>query len=324
MESIITLKKLIDARLAQLNLKVKPKNLYEPISYLLALGGKRFRPLLVLLTAQLRGGYNSQTLDPACAIEVFHNFTLMHDDIMDAAPLRRGEPSVHEKWNQNTAILSGDAMFVKANQLITKVNSKHLVLVMERFNETALKVCEGQQLDMDFEQLAEVSQAEYLEMIRLKTAVLLGFSMELGGLMGGFNRKDQHQLYEVGENLGLGFQLMDDLLDIYGDQQKVGKQLGGDIISNKKTFLMINALYLAGTDVRTQLDSWISMRHVDPEEKVAAVKKIYDSLGISELVKIKMEAYFAEAFRLLNTIDCNKEGLEIFTHFARGLISREG
>ena len=324
MKSIFTLRKSINARLDQLNLKAQPKNLYEPISYLLALGGKRFRPLLVLLTAQLKGTYNSQILDPALAIEVFHNFTLMHDDIMDAAPLRRGKPAVHEKWNQNTAILSGDAMFVKAYQLITKINPSHLVLAMDRFNETALQVCEGQQLDMDFEQLAEVSKEDYLEMIRLKTAVLLGFSMELGGLMGGFNRKDQHRLYGVGENLGLGFQLMDDLLDVYGDQQKVGKQVGGDIVSNKKTFLMINALDLARTEVRSQLDSWISMGHADPEEKVVAVKKIYDHLGVPELLKIKMDAYFEEAFRLLNTIDCNKEGLEIFTHFARGLIKREG
>ena len=201
MESIIALRKLIDKRLAQLDLKAQPKNLYEPISYLLALGGKRFRPLLVLLTAQLRGSLTSQILDPALALEVFHNFTLMHDDIMDAAPLRRGQPAVHEKWNQNTAILSGDAMFVKAYQLITKINPIHLSLAMNRFNETALQVCEGQQLDMDFEQLSEVSQTDYLEMIRLKTAVLLGFSMELGGLMGGFDRKDQQRLYEIGENL---------------------------------------------------------------------------------------------------------------------------
>tara|TARA_S200000501_G_scaffold96251_1_gene89523 strand:- start:717 stop:1691 length:975 start_codon:yes stop_codon:yes gene_type:complete len=324
MESIVTLRKSIDKRLAQLELKAQPKNLYEPISYLLALGGKRFRPLLVLLTAQLRGTFSSQILDPAIAVEVFHNFTLMHDDIMDTAPLRRGQPAVHEKWNQNTAILSGDAMFVKAYQLITKISPGHLPLAMERFNETALQVCEGQQLDMDFEQFSEVSQTDYLEMIRLKTAVLLGFSMELGGLMGGFDRKDQQQLYEVGENLGLGFQLMDDLLDVYGDQQKIGKQVGGDIIANKKTFLMINALDLAGTDVRRQLNVWISIRDVDPKEKVAAVKNIYDRLKIPDLVKIKMNTYFDEAFRLLEIIDCNKEGLEIFNNFARGLIVREG
>ena len=324
MESIITLRKLIDARVVQLEVKAQPRNLYEPISYLLALGGKRFRPLLVLLTAQLRGTYNSQGLDPALAVEVFHNFTLMHDDIMDAAPLRRGQPAVHEKWNQNTAILSGDAMFVKAYQLITKIHPSYLSLAMDRFNETALQVCEGQQLDMDFEQLTKVSQADYLEMIRLKTAVLLGFSMELGGLMGGFSRKDQQRLYEVGENLGLGFQLMDDLLDVYGDQQKVGKQVGGDIIANKKTFLMINALDLAETDERSQLNGWISMRDADSEEKVAAVKKIYDLLGIPELVRIKMDAYFDEAFRLLKTINCNKKELEVFNHFASSLIKREG
>ena len=238
MESIITLRKSIDTRLVQLEVKAQPRNLYEPIGYLLALGGKRFRPLLVLLTAQLRGTQSPKALDPALAVEVFHNFTLMHDDIMDAAPLRRGQPSVHKKWNQNTAILSGDAMFVKAYQLITKIDPSYLLLAMDRFNETALQVCEGQQLDMDFEQMVDVSQADYLEMIRLKTAVLLGFSMELGGLMGGFGREDQERLYEVGKNLGLGFQLMDDLLDVYGDQQKVGKQVGGDIIANKKTFLM--------------------------------------------------------------------------------------
>ena len=324
MESIIALRKSIDTRLARLDLKGHPKNLYEPISYLLALGGKRFRPLLVLLTAQLRGSLTSQILDPAIAVEVFHNFTLMHDDIMDAAPLRRGQPAVHEKWNQNTAILSGDAMFVKAYQLITKISPGHLSLAISRFNETALQVCEGQQLDMDFEQFSEVSQTDYLEMIRLKTAVLLGFSMELGGLMGGFDRKDQQKLYEVGENLGLGFQLMDDFLDVYGDHQKVGKQVGGDIIANKKTFLMINALDLAGTDVRCQLNGWVSKRNVDPKEKVAAVKNIYDRLKIPDRVKIKMNAYFDKAFKLLKIIDCNKDGLEIFNHFARGLIVREG
>ena len=324
MESIITLRKSIDARLAQLNLKAQPKNLYEPIGYLLALGGKRFRPLLVLLTAQLRGARNPQALDPALAVEVFHNFTLMHDDIMDAAPLRRGQPAVHEKWNQNTAILSGDAMFVKAYQLITKMDPSYLLSALDRFNETALQVCEGQQLDMDFEQLVNVSQADYLEMIRLKTAVLLGFSMELGGLIGGFDRQDQQRLYVVGENLGLGFQLMDDLLDVYGDQQKVGKQVGGDIIANKKTFLMINALDLAGTDVRSQLNGWISMRDADPMEKVAGVKNIFDDLGIPQLVKIKMDTYFDEAFRLLKTIDCDKEGLDVFNNFAKSLIKREG
>jgi geranylgeranyl diphosphate synthase type II len=324
MESIITLRKSIDTRLVQLEVKAQPRNLYEPIGYLLALGGKRFRPLLVLLTAQLRGMQNPKALDPALAVEVFHNFTLMHDDIMDAAPLRRGQPSVHEKWNQNTAILSGDAMFVKAYQLITKIDPSYLLLAMNRFNETALEVCEGQQLDMDFEQIVDVSQADYLEMIRLKTAVLLGFSMELGGIMGGFGREDQERLYKVGENLGLGFQLMDDLLDVYGDQQKVGKQVGGDIIANKKTFLMINALDLAGTDVRSQLNGWISMRDVDSMEKVAGVKNIFNDLGIPQLVKIKMDAYFDEAFRLLKTIDCDKEGLDFFNNFAKSLIKREG
>ncbi|NQW28252.1 MAG: polyprenyl synthetase family protein [Flammeovirgaceae bacterium] len=323
MKSTVQLQALINDRLAKLALDGKPTNLYHPISYMLSLGAKRFRPLLVLLTAQMRGGTVADCVAPAMGIEVFHNFTLLHDDIMDAAPLRRGHPSVHEKWNSNIAILSGDAMFVRSYQLICQIHSDQLILALTRFNDTALEVCEGQQWDMDFEDLPAVSERDYLEMIRLKTAVLLGFSMELGAMMAGFNHVEQRQLYLVGESFGLGFQLMDDLLDVYGDQQKVGKQVGGDIIANKKTYLMIAAYDRADSRQLSILRKWMEAKDFDPAHKVASVKKIYDDLDIPQLVKTKMEDYFSEAFRLLKTVDCDPQALDIFLNFANELIQRE-
>lgn len=279
-----------------------PKELYDPISYILSLGGKRIRPLLSLLAYGMYQENPEKIIRQAAAIEVFHNFTLMHDDIMDEAPIRRGKATVHEKWNANIAILSGDVMMVRSYDLMLGAPTNLLPTIIKQFNKTAAEVCEGQQLDMNFESRDEVNDLEYLEMIRLKTAVLLGFSLQLGGILGEASPEDTQKLYDFGVNIGVGFQLKDDLLDVFADQAKFGKQVGGDIISNKKTFLLIKALELASGDDRKELDNWIRKTDFNKEEKVAAVKKIYEKLGIKELTESKMNSYFEKGFELLDSI----------------------
>jgi geranylgeranyl diphosphate synthase type II len=245
-----------------------------------------------------------EILSQSAAIEVFHNFTLMHDDIMDQAPLRRGKPTVHEKWNANIAILSGDVMLVRAYDLLLPTPTALLPEVIRLFNKTAAEVCEGQQLDMNFEGYETVAEADYIEMIRLKTAVLLGFALQLGALLAGASKEDVQRIYDFGVNIGVGFQLQDDLLDVYADQAKFGKQVGGDIISNKKTFLLIKALELAKGKEKEELQRWLGLSQFDKGEKVAAVKGIYEQLGIRSLTEQKMQTYFEEGFRQL-------EGLQI-------------
>jgi geranylgeranyl diphosphate synthase type II len=301
----------------------KPAELYEPISYLMDLGGKRMRPVLLLMSCELFDGDIQKALDPAMAIEVFHNFTLMHDDIMDKAPLRRGNPTVHEKWNANTAILSGDVMLVEGYKLLSNLEPELLKPVFKVFNDTAVGVCEGQQFDMNFESLTEVSIEEYLEMIRLKTAVLLGGALKIGALIAGAGDREADLIYSFGENLGIAFQLQDDLLDVYGDPDKFGKQVGGDILSNKKTYLLIKARELATGANAEELNSWLNKNHFDPVEKVNAVTRIYDELNIRELAKETMQAYAAKAIDQLNAISVPEERKKALREFGEQLLIRE-
>ncbi|MTI31382.1 polyprenyl synthetase family protein [Xanthovirga aplysinae] len=301
----------------------KPVELYDPIYYILKLGGKRLRPLLSLVSYSLFREDWERILKPALAVEVFHNFTLMHDDIMDRAPLRRGKSTVHEKWNDNIAILSGDVMFVKTYDLLLNIEAEKLPLALSKFNQCATEVCEGQQLDMNFEDRSEVSEAEYLHMIRLKTAVLLGFSLELGALLAGADKESCQALYDFGVNIGVGFQLKDDLLDVYADQNKFGKQLGGDIIANKKTFLLIEALEKAEGEQKEALDYWLSQRDFDNTEKVKAVTTIYDKLGVKETTESKMNTFFELGFECLDQLKVPREKVAVLKSFAQDLINRE-
>lgn len=309
---------------AQTGLDASPRELYEPITYLLGLDGKRIRPLLSLLAYGIFKDNPETILSQAAAVEVFHNFTLMHDDIMDQAPLRRGQQTVHEKWNSNVAILSGDVMLVKAYDLLLDTDTHLLPEIMRLFNKTAAEVCEGQQFDMNFETLSSVSEAEYINMIRLKTAVLLGMALQMGALLAGASKEDALKLYDYGMKIGIGFQLKDDLLDVFADQNKFGKQVGGDIISNKKTFLLIKALELAKEKDAEVLSHWISLEDFDKEEKVNAVKAIYQNLGIKSLTEAKMNSYFEQGFSQLESLQVkNQDYLLALQELTQNLIHRE-
>ncbi|SDA92169.1 geranylgeranyl diphosphate synthase, type II [Algoriphagus alkaliphilus] len=301
-----------------------PRELYEPISYIMSLGGKRIRPLLSLLAYGLYGKNPEEILSQAAAVEVFHNFSLMHDDIMDQAPLRRGKATVHEKWNANIAILSGDVMLVRAYDLLLGTDPKLLSEVIRLFNKTAAEVCEGQQFDMNFEAYETVHEDEYLNMIRLKTAVLLGFALQLGAILAGAEKGDADKLYEFGVDIGIGFQLKDDLLDVFADQAKFGKQVGGDIISNKKTFLLIKALELAKGKDAEELNYWLSLKEFGKAEKVTAVRALYEKLGIKSLTEAKMNSYFDAGFAQLESIHfSNPEYYQALYAITQDLIHRE-
>ncbi len=312
----------INKRLEELPYGTEPNELYDPIRYIMSLGGKRLRPVLVLLAYRLFKENHDQILDQAIAVEVFHNFTLMHDDIMDDAPLRRGQATVHEKWNESTAILSGDVMMVKAYDMLIEADAD-LRQVIQDFNACAAGVCEGQQLDMNFENLPTVTEAQYINMIRLKTAVLLGFSLKLGAMLAKASQDEANALYEFGVDIGIGFQLMDDLLDVYADQAKFGKQVGGDIISNKKTFLLLKALELADQTQLEKLNDWIRATDFDHEQKVKAVKDIYNEIGIRELTLDKMNEYFQKGFDALEKIEVAEEKKKPLIEFTNYLINRD-
>jgi geranylgeranyl diphosphate synthase, type II len=301
-KSVETILKDLELHIQQFNYGTAPVELYEPITYLMSLGGKRIRPLLTLMAYSLFKDDYKSILTPAMSVEVFHNFTLMHDDIMDNAPLRRGQATVHEKWNANTAILSGDVMLVKAYDMLLEINAEKLPNILRLFNKTAAEVCEGQQYDMNFETCESVSEAQYIDMIRLKTAVLLGFSLQLGAMLAAAPQEVADRLYDFGVNIGIGFQLKDDLLDVYADKAKFGKQVGGDIIANKKTFLLIKAKELASGDDAIRLESWLNKKDFDKSEKVEAVKSIYDDLGIQELTENKMQHFFNTGFDQLEQL----------------------
>jgi geranylgeranyl diphosphate synthase, type II len=315
--------RLLNQEIAALQYGEHPPELYEPIRYMMSLGGKRMRPVLTLLASYLFTDHWQKYTRPAIAVEVFHNFTLMHDDIMDAAPLRRGKPTVHTRWNNNVAILSGDVMLVNAYELFLGLKPEQMPAVIRRFNRCAAEVCEGQQLDMNFESIASVSEEQYLEMIRLKTAVLLGFSLELGGLVAEAPEKDTVLLRELGESIGIGFQLKDDLLDVFGEQAKFGKQVGGDIIANKKTFLLIKALQTASGKDQEQLQYWLSQKNFVAEEKVKAITDIYNRLNIRQLCEAKMNESFALGLFCLDKINAQPERKQVLREFIEQIIHRE-
>jgi geranylgeranyl diphosphate synthase type II len=302
-----------------------PKELYAPIEYIMSLGGKRMRPVLVLMACDFFGGEVSKALHPSIAIELFHNFTLVHDDIMDKAPLRRGKQTVHEKWNDNIAILSGDAMMVRAYQELCRSEAALLPALLEIFSDTAAKVCEGQQLDMNYESQPKISIPNYIKMIELKTAVLLGGALKMGAIIGNASEEDAQGLYDFGKHIGIAFQLQDDILDVYADAEKFGKQKGGDIIANKKTYLLLKAMEMAATNryLKEELEQWIAAPHFDPKEKVEAVTNIYNFLNVKELARAEMKKQYAAAMVCLKSISVPEEKKNSMIAFADSLMVRE-
>lgn len=323
MHTIKDLQELVIKAISEQSFTRKPIELYEPVSYLMNLGGKRLRPVLLLMATDLFRGNINEAIKPALAIEVFHNFTLMHDDIMDKAPLRRGNPTVHAKWNEAIAILSGDVMLIEAYKLLINVNPAILPNVLNVFNDTAVGVCEGQQIDMNFEKREKVTIDEYLEMIKLKTAVLLGGALEIGALIGNAPVEDAQHLYDFGVNLGIAFQLQDDILDVYGDPEKFGKQVGGDIISNKKTFLLIKAQELANIEQAARLKSMLTSENISAEQKINQVTAIYNELNIRQTAEKAMTQFAEKGIAALNNIQVPSERKIILQEFVDMLMIRE-
>lgn len=313
MKTTEELRTILEQELLSLKYPTEPADLYAPIEYILSLGGKRMRPILLLLAQQM---YSSDTtkeaIMPAIALEVFHNFTLLHDDIMDQAPVRRGQITVHNKWNQNVAILSGDAMLIQSYQYLCHLPHDKLVECLNVFNTMALQVCEGQQYDMDFEIQAEVDLSSYLKMIEYKTAVLLGAALKMGAIIGGASKKDTEQLYEFGRNIGIAFQIKDDLLDVFGDTNKFGKQLGGDIIANKKTCLYLKAISLSDGEKKMDLVNLYSSETINPTEKVENVKHLYETLEIEQHINELINEFYDKAMLHLNTIQKDTTELKQF------------
>lgn len=325
MQSVEQLQNLIEKEIAirsQALVKNAPVELYLPIHYSLEMGGKRLRPVLLLLAYNLFADEVEKALPAAIAIEVFHNFTLLHDDIMDKAAVRRNRPTVHLKFSENSAILSGDAMAFQSYKYLVECESPKLVETISLFTQTAIEVCEGQQYDMDFETRLDVSAEEYLEMIRLKTAVLLAASLQAGALLGNADDQTSQQLYNFGIQLGLAFQLQDDLLDTFGNQLTFGKKIGGDILANKKTFLLINALEKAGTEQKSTLLGWIAKNDFNPEEKISAITQIYLELGVKELATQKVDAYFSGAIEILEKIKIDEQRKTALTQLAHKMLTR--
>lgn len=302
-----------------------PKELYEPIRYIMSLGGKRLRPVLVCLGCDFFGEPFEKAMHAALAIEIFHNFTLVHDDLMDNAPLRRNQQTVHEKWNGNTAILVGDAMVIAAYQELNKLDAKYLPQLVSIFSQTALQVCEGQQLDMNYEKVQKVSIQQYLKMIELKTAVLVGASLKMGAIIGNAREEDANGLYDFGKHIGIAFQLQDDILDVYADEKKFGKQKGGDIIANKKTYLLLKAIEMAEGNryMKEELYQWINAPSFDAAEKVEAVTNIYNFLNVKELARNEMKKYYDTALACLTNIPVSEQKKQVFIDFADSLMVRE-
>ncbi|MCF0256966.1 polyprenyl synthetase family protein [Bacteroides heparinolyticus] len=309
-----TLLERINAHISALQFTRAPQGLYTPIAYVLSMGGKRIRPVLMLMAYNLYREDITRIFAPATGIEVYHNYTLLHDDLMDRADRRRGKDTVHRVWGDNTAILSGDAMLVMAYQFMAQCPEENLKEVMELFSRTALEICEGQQLDMEFEQRKDVTEEEYLEMIRLKTSVLLAASLKIGALLGGASVEDAEYLYDFGMNLGVAFQLKDDFLDVYGDAAVFGKNIGGDILCNKKTYMLIKAFEHADDEQCRQLNAWVDAISFSPAEKIAAVTDLYNKIGVRELCEQKMKEYSERAMKSLAAVkvtDEKKKELEL-------------
>jgi geranylgeranyl diphosphate synthase, type II len=317
------LKKLVNKAILNLSYNEEAAKLNDPVKYILSIGGKRLRPVLALMAFNLFSDQIDEAIIPATGLEVFHNFTLVHDDIMDHAPVRRNLPTVHSKWNLNQAVLSGDVMAFIANDCFLQTPSRHLLKVFRVFNKAAIEVCVGQQLDIDFEKAAIVSHEEYLRMIELKTAALLAASAKIGAIIGGADDRDAEMLYEFGRYLGLAFQIQDDLLDIYGDIKVFGKIMGGDIISNKKTFMLVKALEIASIEQAKQLHEQFNLKEFDPDEKVRKVIDIYEELNIKNISEVLANDYINSAFSLLDKISAKNERKTELVNIANSLIGRD-
>jgi geranylgeranyl diphosphate synthase type II len=300
-----------------------PKEMYEPMAYIIGLGGKRVRPLLTLVGCDLFDVDPENAIPSALAVELFHNFSLIHDDILDNAPLRRGNTTVHEKWNQNIALLSGDGMMVQAFQALAKSKAEHIPSLLNLFSKTGVEVCEGQQFDMNFETQVNVSVHEYIDMITFKTAVLLGCSLQMGAICANASAASQNHLYEFGKHVGIAFQILDDVLDVYADDEKFGKQVGGDIISNKKTFMLLDAFELANTDQTKELNNLLSSKQIANEEKVKQVTAIYNVLGVKELALAEANNHTDIALKHLAELDANASKKELLKAFALHLLNRD-
>ncbi len=301
----------------------KPFSLYEPMQYVLSIGGKRIRPVLMLLSYNLWKEHPEDILMPAIGLETYHNYTLLHDDLMDNADMRRGHETVHRRWDANKAILSGDSMLVLAYQHMQHVPADKLPAVLELFTVTALEIGEGQEYDMSFETRSDVTEDEYIEMIRLKTSVLLACAMKIGALLAGAPQEDADLMYQLGEKIGLAFQLQDDLLDVYGDPKVFGKAIGGDITSNKKTYMLINAVNRANAQQRKELEQWIGAKEFNRQEKVAAVTRLYDEIGIRQLCEEKINYYFEQASQTLSQINVPAEKKQFIRSYMDELLHRD-
>ncbi|MCF0199391.1 MAG: polyprenyl synthetase family protein [Bacteroidaceae bacterium] len=313
---------LVNAALASLPYDRKPAGLYDPVKYVLSLGGKRIRPVLMLMVYNLYKEHPETIMMPALGLETYHNYTLLHDDLMDRADVRRGKPTVHKVWDDNTAILSGDSMLVLAYQRMAQCDAKHLPAVMELFTETALEIGEGQQYDIEFETRNDVTEPEYIEMIRLKTSVLLACALKIGAILADAPAADAESLYEFGEKIGLAFQLQDDYLDVYGDFKTFGKKIGGDILCNKKTYMLINAFLRADAAQRAELERWIGATDYNPEEKIAAVTRLYTEIGIPALAQDKINSYYSEAEKTLARVALPADVKAELWQFAESLLGR--
>lgn len=323
MHSIEELRKIFTAYLEQESFQQEPKNLYEPNNYFLKIGGKRLRPILLLLSTDLFSGKIEESLSASLAIEFFHNFTLIHDDVMDKAPVRRGFVTIHEKYNLNTAILSGDVLMIKACEYLSKVNPTYFKKVFDVFTKTAIEVCEGQQYDIDFETQEKVTHTEYIEMIRLKTSVLLAASMKIGAILGHANDIDADLLYSYAENLGIAFQIQDDILDCYGDEELVGKQPGGDIIQNKKTLLFIEAGKKCVETNDMRLQDWTNKKEFDNIQKVNAVLEIFDTYNIKEFALHERDIYVQKSMNALSKINLPDNKKEVLKSLVDYLVLRD-
>ena len=313
----------VNAYIASLPYERKPKSLYDPIEYVLAAGGKRIRTSFVLMAYNLFHDDVDRILPVATALETYHNYTLLHDDLMDKADMRRGRPTVHKKWDDNTAILSGDTMLILAYEHLAKCDTKYLKPALDLFTETALEVSEGQQFDMEFETRNDVAEEEYIEMIRLKTSVLLACALKMGAVVAGASDADANALYAFGEKVGLAFQLQDDLLDVYGDPKVFGKAIGGDITSNKKTFMLINAFNRADAGTRAELERWTTATEFDPAEKIAAVTEIYNRLGIDKLAEQRIKEYFEQSRQHLDELSVSDDRKAVLREYTERMMNRK-
>ena len=315
--------RLVNGAIENINYPKQPAKLYEPIAYTMALGGKRVRPVLTLMTCEAMGGDLQKAINPALGIELFHNYTLVHDDVMDRADLRRGKPTVHTRWDNNVAILCGDAMLTMATQAMSHVDDDIVAPIMEVFNETAMKIYEGQQYDMDYEQRNDVTVDEYMKMIRLKTSVLLGCSCKVGAIVARTDKENADKIYDMAVNLGIAFQLQDDYLDVWGDPATFGKEIGSDIVNNKKTFLLINAIHQAGGNDAKALKHWLSESNAPKQEKIQGVTALYEKLGIKDQARNAIVNYSHKALDLLHETKMSYDAYKVFESIINQLADRD-